>query len=262
MKARLISIALLLAVLSDTFSQSVTEINKIDQQGRKQGAWIKKDQSGNTIYEGTFRDNHPVGEFKRFYADKTLLSSVVYSPDGRIADASMFYPNSYPAAAGRYIDMKKEGKWKFFSSSIKGYLINEETYKNDKRNGPSVRYYPDSTIAEKSNYLNDKREGELLQYFENGKQYLRTYYSGDMLNGRFEVWRDNGKPYFTGSYKNNRRDGKWMIYKKDGSLKYELSYTDGVTLNRQPDIDDSDFFDGLEKNKGKIPDPEKTGNIR
>ena len=36
----------------------------------------------------------------------------------------------------------------------------------------------------------------------------------------------------------------------------------GVTKDRQMDIDESDFLDSLEKNKGKIADPEKTGVIR
>jgi hypothetical protein len=35
-----------------------------------------------------------------------------------------------------------------------------------------------------------------------------------------------------------------------------------MTKDRQMDIDASKIIDDLEKNKGKIPDPEKTGEIR
>ncbi len=41
------------------------------------------------------------------------------------------------AAQGKYINQLKEGKWKFFSSSVEGYLINEEDYSKNLRNGLS-----------------------------------------------------------------------------------------------------------------------------
>ena len=36
----------------------------------------------------------------------------------------------------------------------------------------------------------------------------------------------------------------------------------GITKDRQMDIDESDFLDSLENNKGKIADPEKTGVVK
>lgn len=262
MKYKALAILLLLVTHSVAFSQSQEVTNKTDQQGRKQGHWIKKDEAGNLIYDGIFRDNHPVGEFRRYYADKSLLSLLVYSSDGRTADALMYYPNKFVASQGRYIDQKKEGKWKFFSSSTEGYLINEEIYKGNRRNGLSIKYYPDSTIAEKITYVNDSREGEWLQFYENGKQLLKSSYNADLINGIFETWFDNGKMHFSGFYKANRREGKWIIYNKDGTVRYEQNYTNGMTSDKKMDLDDINFFENIEKNKGKIPDPEKTGVIR
>jgi antitoxin component YwqK of YwqJK toxin-antitoxin module len=262
MNYKIIAIASMLAIFANVNCQNSNDINKLDQQGRKQGQWVKKDTDGNVLYEGTFKDGHPVGEFKRYYSNKTLLSLLNYSIDGRTADATMWYPNAYIAAKGKYIDQKKEGIWKFYSSSVNGYLLNEESYKGNLRNGLSIKYFPDSTVAEKINYLNDKKNGECTQYYTGGKLFLKSNYSGDLLNGKFEVWFKNGKNQFTGSYKNNLRDGKWNIYKEDGSLKYELNYVNGLTNDKQMDIDASDFFDNLEKNKGRIADPEKTGVIR
>jgi antitoxin component YwqK of YwqJK toxin-antitoxin module len=262
MKYKIIAVASLLAIFANVNCQNNSDINKIDQQGRKQGPWVKKDAGGIVLYEGTFKDGHPIGEFKRFYSDKTPLSLLVYSSDGRTADATMWYPNAFIASKGKYIDQKKEGVWKFFSSSVSGYLINEESYKGNRKNGLSIKYFPDSTVAEKINYLNDRKEGEWVQYYQGGKLFLKSYYSGDLLNGKFDVWYENGKSQFSGLYRNNMREGKWNIYNKDGSLKYELNYVDGMTNDKKMDIDASDFFDNLEKNKGKIADPEKTGVIR
>jgi hypothetical protein len=43
---------------------------------------------------------------------------------------------------------------------------------------------------------------------------------------------------------------------------YKLDYVAGVTNDKQMDIDFSNYLDSLEKNSGKIADPEKTGEIR
>jgi len=75
------------------------------------------------------------------------------------------------------------------------------------------------------------------------------------------VWFENGIPEITGSYKNNLREGKWTIYNEDGTIRYELNYEGGITKDRQMDIDSSEIIDNLEKNKGKIADPEKTGEL-
>ena len=53
------------------------------------------------------------------------------------------------------------------------------------------------------------------------------------------------------------RDGTWLIYNHKGSLKYKIEYHNGFTTDRQMEIDESDYLDSLEQNKGKIADPEK-----
>ena len=52
--------------------QSGEDINITDQTGKKQGLWIKKYPNGNIQYEGIFKNDHPVGEFKRYSEDKRL----------------------------------------------------------------------------------------------------------------------------------------------------------------------------------------------
>ena len=262
MNLKIFTIISLFAVSGTAYCQTDTVLNQTDQQGRKQGHWITKHPNGNIRYEGVFRDDNPVGEFKRYYDDKTINSILIYSNNGKAADATIFYPNGYISAQGKYVNRLKEGKWKFYSASVEGYLLNEEEYSKNLRNGLSLKFYTDSTIAEKINYVNNKREGEWLQYYASGKIFLKSNYSGGFLNGKFEVLFENGKPEISGYYKNNYREGKWLIYNEDGSLKYELNYANGMTKDRQMEIDASNIFDDLEKNKGKIPDPEKTGEIR
>jgi antitoxin component YwqK of YwqJK toxin-antitoxin module len=83
-----------------------------------------------------------------------------------------------------------------------------------------------------------------------------------MLNGKFEVWFENVKIQFSGFYKDDAREGTWLIYNEDGSLRYKMDYVSGYTEDRQMEIEYSNYLDELEKNAGKIADPEKTGEIR
>jgi antitoxin component YwqK of YwqJK toxin-antitoxin module len=262
MNLKMISAALILVLPAIAECQTGQEINKTDQQGWKQGHWMKKYPNGRILYEGEFKDDHPVGEFKRYYEDSRLKSVLVYSSDGIEADAAIYHRNGFISSKGKYVNQLKEGKWKFYSATDEGYLISEEEYKGNQRNGQSLKYYPDGTIAERLNYINDKREGEWLQYHPNGKMFLKSFYSGDMLNGKFEVWFENGQIEFSGFYENNRRESTWLLYSQDGNLMYKLDYVAGVTNDRQMDIDFSNYLDSLEKNSGEIADPEKTGEIR
>ncbi len=211
------------------------------------------------IYDGFFKDDHPVGEFRRYYNNNTLKSLLVFSADGKEAEATIYHPNGFIASKGKYINQQKTGKWKFYSEYTEGYLISEEDYSKNLKNGPAVKYYPDGKVAERMNFINDIRNGEWTQYYQNGNLSLKTNYLNGNINGSFKAWYEDGNKELTGEYINNIREGHWLIYKEDGTIKYELDYVGGVTNNRQMEIDESNFLDALEKNTGMTPDPEKTG---
>jgi antitoxin component YwqK of YwqJK toxin-antitoxin module len=259
MKFKLLISSLLLAISIFSFGQNDPGLNMTDKQGRKQGHWIKKYPNEAVMYDGYFKDDHPVGEMKRYYETQKLKSVLKYSDDGRKASATMYHPNGYISAKGKYVDQKKEGKWLFYSEFIEGYLILEENYTADLKNGPSVKFYPDSTVAQKLTYIKDLKQGEWTQYYPSGAVWLKSNYHNGKINGKFEVWFENGAIEYSGQYIDDSRDGEWVIFKNDGTIKYKMTYVLGITNDRQMDIDESDFLDSLENNKGKIADPEKTG---
>jgi antitoxin component YwqK of YwqJK toxin-antitoxin module len=262
MNNRLLFIIALSAFTISSFCQTAPDLNQTDKNGEKQGHWIRKYANNNIMYEGTFKDNHPVGEFRRYYENAVLQSVLIHSTDGKEADATIYHPNGFMASKGKYINQIKEGKWLFYSSDVSGYLFCEEEYKGNVRNGPSVKYYPNGKIAEKITFLNNVRQGEWTQFFTDGTMCLKSFYKNGKLEGKYEVWDEKGKIEFSGQYKNDARDGNWVIYSPDGSLRYKIEYKEGITKDLQSEIDMSDYMDELEKNKGKISDPEKTGVIR
>jgi antitoxin component YwqK of YwqJK toxin-antitoxin module len=262
MNLKIFTIICFLAVSVIATCQTETQINITDQQGRKQGHWIKKYPNESIMYDGFFKDDHPVGEFRRFFENQSLKSMLIYSDNGREAIATIYHPNGNISSKGTYIDQMKEGKWQFFSAFTKGYLISEESYSKNLKNGPSIKFYPDSTIAERLIFINNIKQGEWIQYYPNRVFSLKSNYLNGKINGKFEVWFENGSIELSGQYQNDSRDGLWVIYNNNGTIKYKLEYIAGVTKDHQLDIDESNYLDSLERNKGKIADPEKTGVIK
>jgi antitoxin component YwqK of YwqJK toxin-antitoxin module len=261
MSTRILITSLFIIIPSYLFCQTDAGLNRTDQSGRKQGHWIKRSPDNTIMYDGYFRDNYPEGEFRRYDTYGTLKTVLFYSNNGREAETKIYHPNGYIAAKGKYIDRKKEGLWQFYSEFTDGYIVSEETYSGNMRHGKSVKLYPDGTVAEKMNFVNDTAQGEWIKYFPNGSISLKSAFLNGRINGKFVAWFDNGIIQFSGEYVNDKRNGTWLINEKNGSLKYKILYVNGVTNDHQMDIDSSEYLDSLEVNKGRIPDPEKTGNI-
>lgn len=255
-------LSLLLIISSPgIMAQSGQMINNTDAEGRKQGKWIKEYPDGNILYEGSFKDDKPSGEFKRYYTDGTLQSLLVYSENGDEAAAAIYYPNGFIASKGRYVNKAKEGKWQFFSFVAEEILISEEEYSKGVRNGLSINYYPDRMVAVKQYYSNGVRHGEFLKYHNSGSVNLKASYVKGKLDGSFEAYFENGNPELNGQYKGDLKEGTWLIYKEDGTLRFKIEYAAGVAKNRDLDIYETEYIETLEKNRVEINDPEKTGEI-
>jgi antitoxin component YwqK of YwqJK toxin-antitoxin module len=261
MDLRIKAICIYLLLTLPGLSQPVKDLNQTDRNGRKQGRWIRYYPNGNVMYNGIFKDDKPTGEFNRYYEDNGLKSLLIFSQNGTEATATLYYPNGLIASRGKYINQLKEGKWQFFSSTSEGLLISEEEYAGDKRNGYSVNYYPDSTVAEKLFYRNDLKDGEWVKYYPDGTIIFKAYCRNGKLDGSFEAFFENGITEFIGLYKNDLREGLWIIYDKNGKERFKTIYNAGIPDNRDIDIYQSEYLDSLERNKVKIADPEKTGEI-
>ncbi|MFO7574052.1 MAG: hypothetical protein R6W67_02710 [Bacteroidales bacterium] len=249
------------ALSTAAFCQLPDTINITDKNGKKQGHWIKKNTDGIIQYDGFFKDDNPVGEFKRYYEDGSLKSIMLHLEDNPEVKVKFYHPNGFIAAEGSYINQKKEGLWNFFSQKTENYRICEENYTNDLRNGPSIKFYKDGTIAEKLNFTDDLRHGEWTQYYVTGKLCIKANYESGKLNGSFEVLYANGKPEYMGTYNNDVRDGPWKIFTEEGKLEIELDYKMGRLDDPRVADREKAFFDLFEKNRGKISDPEITGTI-
>jgi antitoxin component YwqK of YwqJK toxin-antitoxin module len=240
-----------LFITTVAFAQSQT--NQTDAQGRKQGAWIKKDVEGKLIYQGTFKDDKPIGEMKRYHPNGQLSAILLFSEGSNEADAQLFDEKGKLMARGKYDGQKKIGEWNYISD---GKVVSTETYKDGLKHGLSKHFYKSGEILEESTWANGRMTGAYKSYFQDGKLFLECSYSEGKRNGSFKTWFPGGAIELEAAYSNDTKDKEWKYYDKTGKHLYTLKYDRGQLLN--PEVQDS--LDKLNTNQYKprnTPDPEK-----
>ncbi len=229
------------------------QVNQTDANGLKQGLWQKKQDNGRLVYEGQFKDDKPVGEWKRYHPGGQLKALIEYKGD--TAYTQLYDVWRKKVAEGSYVNQKKEGVWKIYKENR---LISDEEYKLGLKQGVSHRYYDTGEVMEEKQWVNDKEEGNYQVLYKNGKPYLQCKMKSGMRNGLFLIYFDNDQQELEGEYINNLRHGEWKYRDREGNHLYSLYYDNGQILN--PWVRDSIGnleMQEFEKNKGTILDPEK-----
>ncbi len=246
-------ICLFLLLTGSVFAQN--SINQLDAQGRKQGAWIKKDVEGRMLYQATFKDDKPVGEMKRFHPNGKLKAVLIFVEGSDDSDAKLFDERGKLLAQGKYNGQKKIGEWSYL---LETKVVSTENYLDGQKNGISKRYYKTGELLEESNWQNDKLNGFYRSYFQDGTLRLECNYLNGLRNGKFKTVFPNGSLEMDAVYTNDARDKDWKYYDETGKHVYTLKFDLGKLLN--PEVQDSidkvksDTFKPKDNN---IPDPEK-----
>jgi len=250
---RILSSMLLVLILHLGHAQ--TAINQLDSSGQKQGFWQKKQANGNLAYEGTFKNNKPIGEFKRYHTNGLLKARMIYAENSDTIAAELFDTRGKLMAKGNYVGEKKEGAWQHFQN---GQLISIEIFRNNQKNGTSKTYYPSGELFQETDWKNNQQNGIYRAYFVTGKPYLECRMAAGKRDGTCQVYYENGQLELDAFYVAGLRNGDWNYYLQDGNFSHTLSYDMGVLLN--PQVLDSIQglkFNQLEKNKSELIDPEK-----
>jgi len=199
--------------------------NKTDAAGKKQGHWIKYDDSHKKKYEGNFVNDIPVGKFTYFYDTGIPWSISVFSDNGKVTRTQMFGAGGKLSGEGKYVNEKKDSVWKFYDQE--GKFVADEIYVNGLKNGNCKVYFQNGQVAEEKVWKDGVPDGIWKKYFESGD----LKYSGQHINGKVEgkivLYQASGKIDAEGLYKNDLKDGPWKYYNEDGSLKRTDVYING-----------------------------------
>lgn len=213
------------------FSSAYSAPNKMDRKGRKQGAWAKTYDNGNLMYEGEFKNDVPVGTFKRYYQDGKLKSVQEYHNDE--TSYIKIYDNDGKTltSEGKFNDKKqKVGEWKFYSN---GQLFMTETFVDGLREGVSYSF-KNGVVVEECPYKKGKLNGVKKAYLVSGKLYSETTYLNDVMDGDYRLYEGNELPVEEGLFKNGKRAGEWVSYDENHKVIDRISYSsDGKPKNQK-----------------------------
>lgn len=202
------------------------EINQTDDQGRKQGKWIKTTPDGTPVYEGQFVDDKPVGIFKRYYEDGLLKAEMNHRPDGAVY-AKLYYHTRQPVlmAEGKYLSQKKDSVWVSYDTA--GLRQGLDTYQNDVQNGRSVVYHENGSISEEVTFKDGQRNGEWKRFYPDGQLQAEGTFENGIRVGEYLKNYPNGKTWVKGSYENGSKESTWIYGNEDGSIGQMVVYRKG-----------------------------------
>ena len=245
----------ILVLAACLLATSLWAINDVDKKGRKQGEWVKKYENGVILYSGVFKDDKPVGEFKRFHENGALHSLQVYR-ENDLSDIVIYEIDGKTISAkGSYKGKIKDGKWIYY---IGGKSSLEEYYTQGQLNGVSKVYSKNGELIEEIPYSNNKIHGVKKCFLPDGKKYSESAYKEGVEHGDYKLYEGFDFPVIEGVHLNGKRDGEWKISDDKGKLVEVLKYDNGVLLNdKELKKEYSKSFDENESMKGKFMEPDQ-----
>lgn len=211
-------------------AQPQTTKNFVDSLGRKQGYWVKLNKD-TLKYEGNFKDDYPIGEFRYFYPDKTVKSIVQYSEKGLMAKAVNYNEYGKKRAEGEYWDKKKHGLWKYFNDNGRVILI--EDYHNGIPEGEWIKCYDDGRPLEIKHYTSGKLNGVFMEFYPDSLISVKGNYKDGMMDGPINYYYLDGKVMISGNMNKELRDGVWMYFNERSQSDKRLTFSLGNLVKEE-----------------------------
>ncbi len=188
----------------------IAQLNMMDSEGRKQGAWEKYWDESKTLpqYKGQFVNDEPVGEFWYYYPSGEVRAIIDHLNPNQ-SFASFYFKNKELMSEGMYLNQKRDSLW--INYNPQGFTLSIEKYKDGKLNGTKVIFYIQNQIE----------RGEL-------KVLSETMYIDSLRSGSFKEYFSSGILKEEGSFLNDRREGIWTKFNIKGARVQSLRYKNGV----------------------------------
>lgn len=186
----------------------------------KDGFHIFRYPNGTVSSEGLIRNGKPEGYWKSYYVTGVIKSEgkrtnhfldsiwVFYDQSGEVSEKISYL---YGKKNGWYYKYKHDGSGH--------YLLSQELFAGDRKEGTATIFYPDGKIRQTIAYNNGKKEGLSKEYDEQGNIITLLEYHNDFLISRERINRTDAKKI---------KQGPWKEFYDNGRLKKEANYVDDL----------------------------------
>lgn len=211
---------------------SEAQVNKVDDQGRRQGPW-KKFHDGTRIirYAGEFTNDVPVGTFKYFYENGKVFSVNIFRGATGVCYSKQYSGSGNVIAEGVYRYQKKDSVWTYYDRDFN--VMSTETYKIGELHGESKTFFPNGNVLELLNFESNKRQGKYVEYYENGQVYIKSAYKNDKMHGEMRIYTYNGKKRAEGAYVEGEKHEKWIWFNEQGRPERIEEYRYGQLMKER-----------------------------
>ena len=222
------SILFLSAAMMLTAASAVAQ-NQIDNQGRRQGHWLRTDKDGSKIFEGDFKDGLETGTFTYYYHDGSVRMRNTYSEPGKRCLHEAYDEQGHLLARGEYNQRNRHGLWQFYAED--GRLVKEASYNMGVKEGRHIIYERNGDTAEVATWANNHRHGRWWKRIgKNG--YITGNYVNGGLEGRLVAYDENGKLSREGFYSGGLKHGDYKYF-EDGTLTIKERWNYGIMNDRE-----------------------------
>ncbi len=176
------------------------------------------------------------GEQKIFYPNQTLKTLVCYANGKMHGRKALWDEQGYLVEEAHYVHGKLDGR--FFAKDQSGREIIYH-YKNNKKEGPHVVFYPQVDSDEKkvkameAVFKNNNLHGKAMEYYPNGQQSSVAFYKDGVQEGLVQLFHKNGKLAVEMTFKEGKENGMMRQYFPKGALCREVEVVAGLKTGEE-----------------------------
>lgn len=233
---------------SNDFLVSRERINRIDNNGLKQGEWKEFYPNGRKKSEISYKDNLMHGYYKEYDMSGKLILTMLYENGGIVKskvddeadieisnkydqDGKLIYSGPFrnKIPVGVHREFNKEGKvTNAFLYNDNGLLMSEGIVdESGKYNGKWKDYFPNGKVQAEGQYTDSRRTGSWKFYNMSQKVEQTGSYNNGRPDGLWKWYYDNGAVLREEEYFQGQRDGAWTEYSITGEVIAQGQYSDG-----------------------------------
>lgn len=215
----------------------------------RNGFGIQKNDTGDILYEGQWKDNYQHGKGmiyypngnveyegdieygvregygQRYYPDGTLMYDGWWKGDKFEGKGKFYWPNGVLKYDGEWKDGKEDGFGILYDED--GNKIYEGYWKNGKFHGDGIEWHPDGRLKYKGEYKNGKPSGFGREYYDNGQVKYEGGFLEGLYHGYGKIFNSEGELQFEGMFRFGRPEGDGIAYYMNGNVLYKGDFENG-----------------------------------
>jgi antitoxin component YwqK of YwqJK toxin-antitoxin module len=188
-------------------------MNRTDEQGRRQGLWVTYHPNNMVESMGYFVDSLRDGAFVFINERGWVIAEENYRM-GVFDGTQRYYNFGQLTKLAMYKNGQLDGIYETYSRNQ--IIAERHFYENGVKHGLSTWFFDNGKPSFVYPYDRGKIEGEVKVYYQSGAIKSVTKYMDNEMNGAHFEYHETGIMALSGQYKKGQKKGEWITYNEQG----------------------------------------------